>query len=204
MPTAATMTMIMNMMTNASLHVYWLSLLIFHVSEFMLALLFDRAQCSATSLLLSWPYVTAMAGSLLEYHLSFWLFPLWKAHVLDHVRPFACVALLVGELIRKSAWITAQSSFTHLIQFSKRSHHHLVEHGVYRWCRHPGYLGWFIWVLSTQLLLANFVSFVVFAVVTWRFFYRRIEIEEFYLVEFFGHRYVQYRKRTPTWIPGIA
>lgn len=43
--------------------------------------------------------------------------------------------------------------------------------------RHPSYLGFFYWALGTQIMLANPVSIVVFAVVLWRFFKYRIERE---------------------------
>lgn len=40
--------------------------------------------------------------------------------------------------------------------------------------RHPSYAGFFYWALGTQLLLGNPLSALVFAVVLWRFFSRRI------------------------------
>jgi protein-S-isoprenylcysteine O-methyltransferase Ste14 len=36
---------------------------------------------------------------------------------------------------------------------------------VCRFVRHPGYMGWFIWSVATQLLLVNPVCTVVFALV---------------------------------------
>jgi hypothetical protein len=39
---------------------------------------------------------------------------------------------------------------------------------------------------------------------TWRFFSQRIAFEEAYLLRFFGERYAEYARVTPTWIPGIA
>lgn len=187
-----------------SLTIYLTSLLFFHTSEFLLALFFDPSQCAVSSFLLSTPYVVAMACSLLEYHVTMTAFPIWKVGQLQSLRACACVGIFAGECLRKSAWLTARTSFTHLIQYAKRREHALVQHGVYRWCRHPAYLGWFIWALSTQVLLGNAISFCVFTAVIYRFFKRRIIIEEFYLVQFFGSRYVRYRERTPTWIPGIA
>jgi uncharacterized membrane protein len=34
---------------------------------------------------------------------------------------------------------------------------------TYRYVRHPGYLGWFIWAVGTQVLLANPVCTLLFA-----------------------------------------
>lgn len=39
----------------------------------------------------------------------------------------------------------------------------LVTRGVYRLCRHPGYLGWYAWAVGTQLLLCNPICTPAFA-----------------------------------------
>ena len=36
---------------------------------------------------------------------------------------------------------------------------------LFRYCRHPGYFGWFVWVLGTQLVLVNPVCTVAFTAV---------------------------------------
>lgn len=41
--------------------------------------------------------------------------------------------------------------------------------------RHPSYFGFFYWAMGTQIALANPVSTLVFAIVLWRFFNRRIK-----------------------------
>lgn len=43
------------------------------------------------------------------------------------------------------------------------------------WFRHPSYAGFFYWALGTQLVLQNPISFVLYLVILWRFFYRRIQ-----------------------------
>jgi len=46
--------------------------------------------------------------------------------------------------------------------------------GVCRLMRHPGYAGFMLWSVSTQIMLANPVCFVAFCFVLWRFFEDRI------------------------------
>lgn len=112
--------------------------------------------------------------------------------------------VIIGEIIRKVGMITAQASFTHEIQYDKRKEHTLITHGIYQYIRHPGYLGWFIWAPSTQLILMNPISFVLFLGWAWYFFYDRIPHEEQVLIDnLFGERYIKYRQRVPTWIPFI-
>jgi len=61
-----------------------------------------------------------------------------------------------------------------------------------------------LWAPGTQLVLGNVVSVVVFVFVSWRFFYKRIPVEEYFLERMFGEEtYGRYRQKTKTWIPGI-
>ena len=134
--------------------------------------------------------------------------------------------IVSGELLRKCGMVTAGANFTHTIALRQRREHVLVEHGVYRFVRHPGYLGWYLWAVGTQVLLQNAASCALFALVvrarmcrtklrlcltgapsptkSWRFFSQRIAFEEALLLKFFGQKYVDYARHTPTWIPGIA
>ncbi|CAI5947895.1 unnamed protein product [Closterium sp. NIES-64] len=106
---------------------------------------------SHAAFLVSWEYLLAMEVALTEYALETALFPAFKRRLW----PMAWVGgalLLVGEAVHKAAMVTARRSFTHAIQMEKRREHRLVTYGLYRWVRHPGYMGWFIWTMATQLL----------------------------------------------------
>lgn len=145
--------------------------------------------------------------------------------------------VLLGQLLRSMAMIHASTNFSHLVAFNKRASHQLVTDGVYRsvlsnptraqthlysrsWFRHPSYAGFFYWAVGTQFVLQNPISFVIFAVVLWRFFYYRTRCksplciplhqplmsssaEEGALIKFFGQDYIDYRNRVGTKIPFI-
>jgi protein-S-isoprenylcysteine O-methyltransferase len=111
--------------------------------------------------------------------------------------------VLSGEALRKAGILTAGHNFTHMVQVTRRPRHTLVKHGVYAHVRHPGYLGWFIWAVSTQLLLLNPICSLGFAGASWLYFRRRIRFEEARLLQFFGAEYRDYMARTPTYIPGL-
>ncbi len=110
---------------------------------------------------------------------------------------------VAGELVRKSGMLTAGRAFTHTIAANRRDGHLLVTHGIYRWVRHPGYLGWFFWAIGIQLTLVNPGTTLLAAVVAQRFFARRIPKEEALLMQFFPADYEDYRRRTPTLLPFI-
>ena len=182
---------------------FLISLALYHVSEVLLVYYYEPEELNFSSFLISLPYVTALFIGLVEYIVTWYLYPSFKHYLCRVFFLIAIPLLVVGEVLRKAAWITARASFTHRIKVVKRPQHMLITHGVYAFCRHPGYLGWFIWAIATQLLLANLFSVIGFAVAAWRFFSVRIPIEEYYCVTFFGREYLDYRKRTPTRIPGI-
>ena len=71
-------------------------------------------------------------------------------------------------------------------------------------CRHPGYVGWFVWSVSTQVLLGNIFCFFAYAWVSWRFFAGRIPHEEQMLIRFFGDDYLDYASRVPCGIPWVS
>ena len=181
------------------------SLFVYHVSEYAIARAYNKETLSKHSWLLSKPYCTAMSFAVLEYVLELFLFPATKASdALHFVRLLGLFCVVFGDGLRKAAEITAAASFTHVIQTSRRPQHRVIKHGVYRYVRHPGYLGWFIWSVGTQIMLCNPLGAVVFVVASWRFFKNRIPFEEKALVAMFPGEYAAYAAATRTWIPGIA
>lgn len=194
---------LLNSFTMSPVSIFSISLLFYHLSELFFVILYTPEELSPSSTLISVPYLLAMTVGLLEYKLTLNFFPAAKLLLLRVLRIPALVLLLVGELLRKAAWLTAKPSFTHLIKEKRRPSHQLVTHGVYSICRHPGYLGWFIWAVGTQVLFANLLCTPIFAYVSWRFFRERIPIEEFYLRRMFGSGYERYCKHTPTYFPGV-
>ena len=105
--------------------------------------------------------------------------------------------------VRSSAMITAGQSFSHIVKTKKNSDHKLITHGIYSKLRHPSYFGFFWWSVGSQLILLNPVTLVVFVVVLWQFFNKRIGFEERFLIQFFGDEYITYKKSVGVGIPCI-
>lgn len=178
------------------------AIIFFHVSEYILAIIFHgRSNVTLRSLLISKNYLLAMIFSLLEYLIEIYLFPGLKEHW--WASNFGLAMVVIGEIIRKLAIITAGRAFTHLIKIYHEEHHSLVTHGIYRFVRHPGYSGFLIWSIGTQIMLCNPISAVAFAVVVWRFFSQRIPYEEYFLRQFFGSQYDDYALKVPSGVPFV-
>ncbi|KAF3906259.1 hypothetical protein ABW20_dc0102515 [Dactylellina cionopaga] len=184
------------------LFVFFLS--IFHFLEFYITARWNTRRADIGSFLFTngRAYTIAHTIAMVEYLLEHLFLPYFSY---PPPRLFALGILLIlsGQLLRSLAMIHASTSFNHHVAYRKEVDHRLVTSGVYKWFRHPSYMGFWLWGLGTQVMLGNPVSFVGYTAVLWRFFRRRIEVEEQYLVRFFGQRYIDYRRRTRVWIPFI-
>eukprot|EP00298_Acanthocystis_sp_HF-20_P011762 c19561_g1_i1.p1 GENE.c19561_g1_i1~~c19561_g1_i1.p1 ORF type:complete len:168 (+),score=26.80 c19561_g1_i1:37-540(+) len=164
-------------------------------------MLYHRSTIGWDSLLITPQYCGAMALAWTELLIEGFLFPEMK--IIPEIFYTGLALVLFGEFWRKGAMIQAGMAFTYDIKTSRRDGHNLVKTGFYKYVRHPGYFGWFIWSISTQIMLANPISVVVFSIASWYFFYMRIPYEELQLIRFFGDEYIDYRKRTFTGVPFV-
>ena len=178
---------------------------VFHLLEFTFNARFHPGKLSTNDFLLPWQhsdaFLYAFIAAMLEYWIEFFVAPSLKQHTWLLVLSLVLVATM--QTLRTVAMHTAASNFTHQIAEQKTDSHQLVTHGVYAWLRHPSYCGWFWWAIGTQMLLANPLCVIGYAVAAWRFFDDRIQYEEQTLREYFGADYVAYSKKVGTGIPFI-
>nr|SVE75358.1 EOG090X0CFU [Daphnia dolichocephala] len=175
----------------------------FHFSEFVVTSVIRPQNLTPESFLLnhSKAYGIAALVSWVEYWMELWLFPdLKKSYWISGIGLFLCLG---GEVLRKTAMLTAFHNFDHLIRTRREEQHQLVTTGIYSLCRHPSYVGWFYWSIGTQVILCNPLCVVAYTIVSWRFFYERVFEEEVTLLHFFGSEYVAYQSKVPTGLPFI-
>uniref|UniRef100_A0A1I7YK18 Protein-S-isoprenylcysteine O-methyltransferase n=1 Tax=Steinernema glaseri TaxID=37863 RepID=A0A1I7YK18_9BILA len=175
----------------------------FHISEFVVIALTNRPTLKRDSFLLnhSFEYWMAAVASWTEFAFETRFSPAVHSTSLSQ---FGFCLCMLGEVIRKTAMMQASGAFTHLVATSRSSSHQLVTTGLYRYMRHPGYVGWFLWSMGTQITLCNPFCFIAYSYVTFQFFNDRIHDEERYLVEFFGQKYIRYQAAVPVGIPFIT
>lgn len=182
---------------------YLILLSFFHFSEYFVTSLTNPVTLEPGLFLLdnSYVYIFAMLSSIVEYFVELYYFPTMKSY--SYLSKMGLTLSLVGEIVRKLAICTAGESFNHTISTKKSDNHKLIRHGIYSISRHPSYAGWFYWALGTQVLLLNPISFLLFALISLRFFKNRILFEEAYLLRFFGDEYAEYKLKVPTGIPTL-
>ncbi|XP_047317414.1 protein-S-isoprenylcysteine O-methyltransferase B-like isoform X2 [Impatiens glandulifera] len=174
----------------------------FHISEYILAVkIHGRSNVTLSSLLISKQYLMAMLFSLVEYFLELSFLPGLKDNW--WISYLGLVMVIIGEIIRKLAILTAGRSFTHLIRVQHDRRHEFITHGIYSFVRHPGYSGFLVWSVGTQVMMCSPISTLAFAVVVWNFFAKRIPYEEHFLRQFFGQEYVEYADTVPSGIPFV-
>ena len=189
---------------------YIICLCTFHSFEFFITAIYNPTQATSDSYLInhSTTYTTAAIMSWMEFWIRFGCVvrrvPLLHSFHLPHsVSYIGVVVVVTAQCIRSIAMATAGESFNHMIQTSKKQNHTLITNGIYRIFRHPSYVGFFYWSISTQLVLGNIVHAVLYTLASWTFFSRRIQYEEESLYQFFPDTYPQYVSQTYMGIPWI-
>jgi len=142
----------------------------------------------------------AMAFAYIEYIIEIFFFAELKRDFSNKIMWITVPLALLGVGIRLLAFWTASSNFHHLIRYQVENGHMLITGGIYSLERHPGYLGYFIFAVLSQITIMNPFSFLLFLGVLWYFFYERICEEEVTLCHIFGDSYFEYRHKVNTHI----
>jgi protein-S-isoprenylcysteine O-methyltransferase Ste14 len=109
--------------------------------------------------------------------------------------------VLAGIAIRWSAVLTLKKFFT--IDVAIQPDHQVVQTGLFKYVRHPSYLGILLSVLGLGISMVNWASILVIIIPHFLILTGRIKEEEAVLVGHFGPVYEDYRRRTKALLPFI-
>jgi len=107
---------------------------------------------------------------------------------------------LIGVCIRVMAIRTLSEHF--LTDLKTLRNHRLIKHGIYKYIRHPAYLGTFLFSIGISLIFSSLYGFLIMLGVFLCYLYR-IKNEENMLLKKFGDEYQEYKKKTKKIIPFI-
>jgi len=108
---------------------------------------------------------------------------------------------VIGLMIRIHSLLTLKQYFTYSV--AKVENHKIIETGLYKFIRHPGYLGQLIIFIGISTSISNWLSIPAMMIpITLGYLYR-INIEERFMLEQLGEDYLIYQKRTKRIIPMI-
>jgi protein-S-isoprenylcysteine O-methyltransferase Ste14 len=112
------------------------------------------------------------------------------------------VALVViGLIIRITSILTLKQYFTYSV--AKVENHTIIETGLYKSIRHPGYLGQLIIFIGISISLSNWLSILFMLIPISIGYLYRIKVEERFMIAQLGENYLNYQKRTKRIIPMI-
>jgi protein-S-isoprenylcysteine O-methyltransferase Ste14 len=109
--------------------------------------------------------------------------------------------ILFGLTIRITSIVTLKQYFTYNVTQIKD--HVLIDEGLYKFIRHPGYLGQIIIFSGIAISLSNWLSVLCMLLSVIPVYIYRIHIEERFLLMQMGGKYIDYQKRTKRLIPKI-
>jgi protein-S-isoprenylcysteine O-methyltransferase Ste14 len=110
------------------------------------------------------------------------------------------VLLIIGLTTALVAQITLRRFYSSTLVI--REDHQLITHGVYRFTRHPVYLGVIIAIIGVPVYVSSFYGLLVISALI-PIFLKRIRIEERMLTDEFGDAYRTYKEATSKLIPFI-
>jgi protein-S-isoprenylcysteine O-methyltransferase Ste14 len=111
------------------------------------------------------------------------------------------ILIIIGLIIRVTSIMTLRQQFTYTV--TKIEDHELIEKGLYKTIRHPGYLGQLIIFTGISTTLSNWLSVLFMIVPVLLGYIYRIHVEEKFMIEQMGQKYTDYQKRTKRLIPMI-
>ena len=111
------------------------------------------------------------------------------------------ILTIIGLIIRITSIMTLKKQFTYTV--TQVENHELIERGLYKSLRHPGYLGQLIIFTGISTSLSNWLSILLMIIPVLLGYIYRIHVEERFMIEQMGQVYIDYQKRTKKLIPRI-
>jgi protein-S-isoprenylcysteine O-methyltransferase Ste14 len=109
--------------------------------------------------------------------------------------------IFLGIVVNWTGILTLKKQWSSVVII--KDNHQLIDHGIYKYIRHPIYSAVILVLLGFCLALANWISFLVILVPNMISFSYRIYVEEKALEKHFGEKYINYVRRTKRLIPWI-
>ncbi|MGE7861367.1 methyltransferase family protein [Bacillus mobilis] len=112
---------------------------------------------------------------------------------------FGVIIALIGVWIRFSSMKILGRFYSRNV--GMQGGHQLIQNGLYKYVRHPGYLGSFLTFLGFAISSSSFIAVIINIILFFLVYSYRIKIEERVLITLFGEQYRQYQSKTWRIIP---
>ena len=136
--------------------------------------------------------VAAIAASFLP-----WLTIAWP----DIAVVLGMALLIAGAVLRRLCFNALGKSFTGTVIVARDQT--IVQHGPYRFIRHPSYTAAFLMFIGIGLALCSWISLAILFFAHCYLYGRRVAVEERALLDTLGAPYREYMLRTRRFIPFV-
>ncbi len=109
--------------------------------------------------------------------------------------------LVAGSLLRRYCFRMLGKYFTPAVVVT--ADQPVIDRGLYRWIRHPGYTAGFVLFLGLGLALGHWLSLALLFLILCYVYNRRVHAEERALLDTLGAPYRAYMARTKRFIPFV-
>ena len=150
-----------------------------------------------TQLMLWIVFVLSIAAAI-------WISDVVPAPIFDRAHWLKLAGLLIlaaGLVIRWAAVLNLGSAFSANVAI--REAQRVRTTGLYRWVRHPSYLGLELIFFAIGIYSRNWISLAIVVVLPTLALLYRIQVEEAALREAFGEGYAAYSRTTKRLVPGV-
>ena len=106
---------------------------------------------------------------------------------------------VIGFMIRIYSILTLKQYFTYSV--AKVENHKIIATGLYKFIRHPGYLGQLIIFIGISTSISNWLSILLMMIPVSLGYLYRIKVEEKFMTDQLGEDYKNYQERTKRIIP---
>ncbi len=111
------------------------------------------------------------------------------------------ILIVLGLVVRWVAILTLRRFFT--VNVAIQTDHIIIQTGIYKYIRHPSYLGMLLSFFGLGIRVSNLISIIVLLIPITFVLVNRIQIEERALNDTFGNDYLEYCKETWKLIPWV-
>ena len=109
--------------------------------------------------------------------------------------------IAIGLMVRIHSILTLKQFFTYSV--AKVESQRIIETGLYKFIRHPGYLGQWMIFFGISTSISNWLSILVMMILVSVGYLYRIQVEERFMIKELGEDYLNYQARTKRIIPLI-
>ncbi len=126
---------------------------------------------------------------------------LYRKPGFDALAAFGGIVFLLGAVVRFTARRNLGKYFTYEVASIRK--HRLVKSGMYRYVRHPLYIGILLLWLGAAITLQSFAGFIFILLILVPALWHRMHVEEAFLVRKFGENYQKYMGVTKRLVPFV-